>query len=98
MKALGAIFGLVVLVVVSAIFNGYVLSLLWGWFVVPVFSLPKLPVTSAIGLSLVVGYLTHQVPEEKTRPFGEMMSRAIALAALKPSLALLFGWILRWFV
>src|SRR6185295_1738836 len=33
----GGIVGLGVLLVFSSIFNGYALSVLWGWFVVPTF-------------------------------------------------------------
>jgi len=98
MKVLGAILGVVALIVLSVALNGFALSLLWDWFIVPVFGLPKLPVTSAIGLSLVVGYLTHQLPNEDTRSFGKTMAREVCLAVFKPSLALLFGWVLRWFI
>lgn len=42
-----------------AIWGGYVLTCLWGWFVVPTFALPPLTLAQAIGVSLIVGYLTN---------------------------------------
>ena len=50
----------VVAIVVGAVMNGYVLSVLWGWFVVPVFSVPPLSIATAIGLSLAIGMLVKQ--------------------------------------
>ena len=40
--------------VLSPVVNGLVISMLWGWFIVPVFHLPALPLIGAIGLALVV--------------------------------------------
>lgn len=39
------------------ILSGYVLSVLWGWFIVPTFGLPLLTIPVAIGVMLVVAYL-----------------------------------------
>lgn len=37
---------------VMAIYTGFVTSTLWGWFVSPLFGLPRLTVVQAIGLGL----------------------------------------------
>ena len=42
---------LVALAVLLAIFGGYVLTVLWGWFIVPTFHLPPLTIPVALGLS-----------------------------------------------
>lgn len=44
----------------SVIGGGYVLTVLWAWFVVPTFALPQITLAAAIGLAIVVGYMTHQ--------------------------------------
>ena len=82
--------GTVALMAVGAILDGWVLSILWGWFMVPVFHLPPLTIAPAIGIALMTGLLTREVPrpfiEEKTpqpviektaRPNIEKMDRGL---------------------
>lgn len=69
-KALEVLGGLVVsfvLLAISAICSGYVLSILWGWFIVSTFNLPQLSVAPAIGLVMVISYLTKPLPESKKK-------------------------------
>lgn len=54
---------LLFLMVATAV-RGFVLSELWGWFVVPL-GVGELGVAHAIGFALVVGYLTYQ-PDAKS--------------------------------
>lgn len=84
---LGSIVGVGLLMVFSAIFNGYALSVLWGWFIVPTFGLPALAVAPAIGVALVVSYLTHQElkPNKKDEGFGDVLVRGTVYAILKPA-------------
>lgn len=70
----------VAFVAVGALIDGWVLSILWGWFMVPVFHLPSLAIAPAIGIALMIGLLTREVPrpfiEEKTpQPVIEKTSR-----------------------
>ena len=53
-------------VIIGTIFEGYVLSVLWQWFIVPAVGLPAISVVQAIGIALVVSLLTnqHKVPKE----------------------------------
>lgn len=97
---LGGFVGVVALLVVSALLRGYVLSILWGWFMVPTLGLPQLSVVQAIGIAIVVSFLTHQVNdyEEKERTGGEKITRAVAMAVLIPFFALLFGYIAHQFM
>lgn len=48
------------LITVSALINGFVLSILWGWFIVPTLGLPPLSLIEALWVGLVVSMLTHQ--------------------------------------
>lgn len=65
MEALGILTGLLVLtgvtITLSALFRGWVFSWLWLWFAVPIFGVQPIGIAQAIGISLVVGYLTHQL-------------------------------------
>ena len=99
--ALGIAVSFILALVLGSIFNGYALSVLWGWFVVPVFHLPVLTVVPAIGIAMVVGYLTHQTEpdvEEKDRSAGEKVGRLCMLVFFRPLFALFFGWIVHLFM
>ncbi len=97
----GGIIGISLLIALSSIFNGYTLSILWEWFIVPVFGLPQLSVAPAIGIALVIGYLTHQSNpdvEEKERETSEKVARVIATSIVRPLFVLLFGWVVHLFM
>lgn len=48
-------FGLFVLYYILAIvIYGFTLSVLWGWFIVPVFEAPEITIIQSVGLSLTV--------------------------------------------
>lgn len=83
-----------------AIWNGYALSVLWSWFVVPTFEVRPLSVPAAIGIAAVVGYLTHQVDDytdkEKTR--SQRFLEAIIIGLARPAFALAFGWVVYQFM
>ena len=100
LTVLGGIVGFVVLMVLSSIFNGYALSVLWGWFVVPTLSAPALSLVPAIGISIVVSYLTYQHHNyvEKEQSFGTQVLYGTITAIIRPSLALLFGSIVHSFM
>jgi hypothetical protein len=51
---------LAVFIAFSSMYNGWVLMKLWEWFIIPVFHLPMLTLPAAMGLSLVVHFLTYQ--------------------------------------
>ena len=96
-----AFVGIIVLGVVGSVFNGYVLSILWGWFMVPTFHLPTLSVAPAIGIAMVIGYLTKQESpdvEEKERSTGMKVARFVAQIIMKPLVALAFGWVVHLFM
>lgn len=85
---------------VSVLWNGYVLSILWGWFIVPTFEARPLAVLPAIGMAFVVRYLTHQYDSytDESKSLNERASIAIVVALLDPAVALLVGWILHSFM
>lgn len=58
MEIILMILGGALVLVLSSMLRGYVLTWLWLWFVVPVFHLPELGIVQAIGISGVVTLLT----------------------------------------
>lgn len=100
MKIIGLITVFVVTAVLSVLWNGYALSVLWRWFVVPVFGVPALSVSYAIGISIVMGYLTHQYQSTASdgKTWQKQFSDSLAYCLAKPAISLLFGWVVTLFI
>jgi len=99
-NALGTIIaGLLVMAVILligipfAILNGWVLSWLWLWFVVPVFAVPALSMLQSIGIATVISFMTKQYV-----PTGDKAGEAWAYLILTPLVTLLFGYIIHSFM
>lgn len=86
--------GIVAIILVVTLLRGWALSILWGWFVVPIFGLPPLSVVQAIAIALMASMLTHQyVPPKEKDTWGPW-----AQAFLGPLLALGMGWIVKQYI
>jgi hypothetical protein len=86
----------ILLAPLAAIWGGYVLTVLWEWFVVPVFGLPQLGIAQGLGLWLVVGYLTHQVSWQKEADeLNDVSVETLKMINpfLSPALTLFIGWV-----
>lgn len=81
---------------VAACWGGYVLSVMWAWFIVPVFQAPTLRIPYAIGLALVMSMLTHQ---HKVNTEDDTPAWAYSLFSMAMGLVfLVYGWIVKAFV
>lgn len=79
------------------ILNGWVLSVLWAWFLVPSFGLPALKIPAAIGIATVVGMLTSQYIHNNESEEDEMVARVSHSVAV-PVVSLIIGFVARFFV
>lgn len=97
--------GMVAGIALATLAEGFTLMTLWGWFVAPVFGLPLLLWSQAIGISLtakmftgVMGVATEQnalfTAAGGKRDHGEAIARAIVL----PLVMLGLGWVYRLFL
>lgn len=96
MNALAGLFvilGVPGLIAVLSIWRGYVLSIMWAWFLVPLGMTP-ISVSLAIGFALIVGFLT--VNNQKKEHDGVVDSLASSIAT--PLVFLIIGWIVHFFV
>lgn len=88
--ALAALIGVVG--IYSVLSYGYVISVLWGWFVVPVFGLPAIGLVQAYGLALVGALAFSTVPK------GDDDGAYWATILLRPWIVLVIGWVLTFWV
>lgn len=85
---------------IVSVLNGIVLSQLWAWFVVPLFHAPELPVGFAIGLSMIVTYLTYHPTISSKQIEGETVVNVITdsivsygYAFTRPFTTLFAAWV-----
>lgn len=97
---IGALVSIPAIIVGSILLNGYALSILWGWFMVPL-HLPALGLAHAVGIATLIGTVTHytntndlaKTPEHLAKSGGQRLFEALSHLALRPLVALLIGWI-----
>jgi len=89
------------LTVYSYFANGFILSKLWSWFIVTTFGLEPLTIVQAIGVSMVVGFLTsHRASTNNKDKTTSDTIAEVLIALLSPWFTLLIGWIIysTWFI
>jgi hypothetical protein len=74
-----------------ALLRGWVIALLWGWYVADYFDLSPLTVVEAVGLGVLASVFLSRPPTEEEKERG--VAEDILYAAMFPLLALLFGWL-----
>lgn len=94
---LGGSVGIFVILILNSLINGWALSLLWQWFIVPVFSAPVLSLGQAIGVAMVVSFLTYQYidTQESTKSTAEKFILAVMMTIMRPVGAVLFGLVIK---
>ena len=100
---LGLVVWSIFLIVISVILNGWALSVLWGWFIVPVFATPTLMTLQAIGISSIANFLLARVADTKTeqdkdKTVGDKMVEGFAIVVGQPLFAVFFGWVITLFM
>ena len=96
LSCLGLIVLYLILVGLSAVINGWALMTLWGWFIVALFeAAPMLDLGQAVGLALVVGFLTKSWDSNKSEgdSLSDAIGQALAVVILRPALSVAFGWV-----
>ncbi|MDB6061974.1 MAG: hypothetical protein JWM78_2077 [Verrucomicrobiaceae bacterium] len=87
--------------VLAPIINGWTLSIIWGWFISPLFNLPVLSISSAIGIALAAELLIRQSYNEKryeNSEISEVIGRAVGEIVISPLVTVLIGWVVLGFM
>ena len=81
------------------IYAGCALSVVWGWFVCDKFGVEPLAIPDAIGLLIVVGFLTHQLQSpDKEKTQGELAYDMLIASFSKSTMALVAGFVVLQFI
>ncbi len=86
---LSAVFlGAVGLFLAAILARGFVLTVLWGWFAVPVFGLPPLGIAPALGLAVLLNYLLNHKRADQS--LAGIFGNALATLGV--------GWVIHLFI
>lgn len=80
----------ITLILPQTAWSGYVLTILWSWFVVPL-GVTSIGLWHAAGLMLLVGWMTKapsSTDDSAKKTSSEKFKTALAMAIIVPSLAL----------
>lgn len=87
-------------IIFSPILSGKVLSILWLWFIVPIFKVPEISLPFAIGIGTTIAfcvsrnvYETKEEKEDKT-----LIYRDFFYSFMKPLVYLAFAWVVKHFI
>ena len=86
------------LLVPILILDGWVLSWIWLWFIVPVFPVPALSAFQATGVYLTARFLCAHVALSEKKDTVEIVFLRIAKAVIFPLLTLGICWVIFHFV
>lgn len=76
----------------AVVLKGFVLKVLWGWFIVPL-GVVAITIPNALGLSVIIAFLIYTIPSKKIN-LEELMTYSIGVSLF----ALLFGFIVQLFM
>jgi multisubunit Na+/H+ antiporter MnhB subunit len=77
------------------LWEGWVLSVMWKWFAVPLFGLPRLNIGECIGIAMICSLLTHQYqPTPKDQKSADRWTAVLRLF-VTGGIVLLVGWIVK---
>lgn len=85
--------GYLLIIAPMVILKAWVITILWGWYIVPAFGLAPLRMVYAFGLALLVSYLTFHYTEDK-RGFWAKLGFGLFSSVM----VLLVGWIGTFFI
>lgn len=85
-----------VLIFVVSACNAFALTYLWRWFIIPLApgQIPELTFWWAMGLAMVVGFLTKNQLQQSSKDEANAAIKVVAGAILLPFICLFFGWLI----
>lgn len=95
-EKLGLLVGNTLVGAAAISFRGFVLSLLWKWFMVATFAVAGLSVPAAIGVVLITNFVLGNIArkEKSDTTFAEVMGQSLAMSVV----VLLLGYFISLFM
>lgn len=95
--AVGVIAGIAVILasVWVGFWMGLTLSVLWGWFIVPLFGLPALSIWQACAVLLVASVLRGWNPNKRDEKPKDFWFKVLLIPPFATGLYLVFGWFVK---
>jgi hypothetical protein len=89
----------IAIVLLTAILRGWTLTILWKWFLIPIFHFPPLTVVQAIGFTFVLGFLIggKNIDWGKKTSLEDFFSQ-IGTVILQCLIVLGLGWVITQFM
>lgn len=96
-------FGKIVTVIITmfgvGILNGYTLSKLWLWFIVPLFKVQELPIVYAVGINMLINFVfAKRDKKSEDKEFLTEFKKDIAFTITYNIIALIFGYAITLFI
>lgn len=94
------LFATITAMAVGAILNGFVISVVWGWFIVPIFGLPSLTIAEAVSVVIVARAVVNPVSksDSKNKGWEDWLSDFITYSVVGPFMILGLAWIVSLFI
>jgi hypothetical protein len=97
--AVAVVGGIVGVLIAVCVCSGWVLQLMWRWFMPVLFpGIPLLSLPVAIGISLIAALLTHQDMSHLAKKPGPKTWQPLVDLFTRPLFVLLIGWVVRQFI
>lgn len=87
-----------VFIVPALLWRGYVLSVAWGWLVVPLFGLAPLTIPAALTISTLMAFLTMQTYTGPDDPAKSGWLARIEIIFLNPLIMLAVCFVIKQFI
>jgi cell division protein FtsW (lipid II flippase) len=97
MSCIGIATSALLLVVISVLLEGVVISFFWRWFIIPIFGVQPITIAEALGLALFAGMFTNK-KATSNKDETTSLSTVLAVSFLSPLLALGVGYIVHLFM
>ena len=76
-----------------AALNAWALQKIWNWYLPIIFGVPELTFAGAVGVSLVIGFLTATPPNPKSEESAlDRLGRSITFTVFKPLFGVFAAW------
>lgn len=92
------IIALLIALLLLPLFYGLLISLMWGWYISPVFGLPNITILQGFGLMLTVRIISGKSGYSGKEQTKEEQINTLLNGLVLPVLTVLFGFVLSLFI